>query len=79
MLKLGLTYKKSQTNWKLLIEATSSLAESNIYEANDVRPNIRLRLQLRYRHRQRNRGRVNLLYGNSRDYKLNIYNFEENK
>ena len=70
MLKFGFTYKKSQTNWKLLIEATSSSAESNIYGrfviTNDVRPNIRLRLQLLYRHRQRNRGLVNLLYGNLR-------------
>ena len=42
MLKLGFTYKKSQTNWKLLIEATLSSAESNMYVkfviANDVRP-----------------------------------------
>ena len=30
-LKLGFTYKKSQTNWKLLKEETSSSAESNIY------------------------------------------------
>ena len=31
LLKLGFTYKENQTHWKLLIEATSSSAESNIY------------------------------------------------
>ena len=31
MLKLGFIYKKNQTSLKLLIEVTSSSAESNIY------------------------------------------------
>ena len=69
MLKLGFTYKKSQTNWNLLTEATSSSAESNIYGLRKIRQKPAM---------------FDLASdsdcssdGNLRDYKLNIYNYEK--